>query len=1045
LEDRQPTVNRYRHRVLSVQLLGDITVERDGVPVVLSGPQRRLLTFLALHPGPHDRDALAARFWPDTPTPRASLRTAVWALRQSLGTDALVATRASVALGNVTRDIDDPDRDGEPWPALDDDWAEAARVAHHEHRIARFDAQIAAADDPVVATALATRRCALTPLDEPAHRALIERLAAAGDRAGALLVGRELAARLRDELGVELAPATRALLASLRVPGPSGAVSAARARPFYGRSRELVALTDAWAAARDGRGGRVVLVTGEAGIGKTRLITELARRAQDGGAHVAVGAGVDIGGEAPLAVWQELARALVGLVPRPPETAGWPAELGRLAPDLARALGASAPAPVVTAPELERLRLFDAVLRLVEWAARRPVLLVAEDTHRADRASLALCAHIGRRIAGLPVLFVLTRRDRPTKPEADALLVDLASRGLDVTEIELSPLQPREVVEVARSVAALPDAVLDQVVTVADGNPLLAVESARALAAGHTAPPASLRALVRAALGAIPRPARHLAEAVAAAGRALSAAEIAALPAAAEAERHVLDTGLIGRNRGGLGYRHALLAEAARADLDDPHSTHLAVALAVEAATPPAVAGDRAAEVARHLQRAGRDDLAANRWQRAARHARSLGALPEAAAFWGEVTRADPEDAQAWLELAETYAWLGRTADFEDSWAAALARLAPADQPAAWCRRGLWFKTVACNPPASLAAYRQAHELLPPGAPIALRLRVQLGLVWNEASAGDAVRAEALLAETVVLIAEADVPIDAEVDVELEIARLIVAMRLGRFTECEAAGTRAGAAADRFRRPDLGYVVWTMTACALTCAGDLIGALRCADRGVTATRGIPVAALPCLAARAHLLSRIGRHDEAATTAAELTATAERLDSPAMLAVARYDAGLVALAAGRPRDAADLIGRALAEDAAVSRPAARLALAEALAVAGDPDGGAAQVRAAALEPVAQADQPWALVPRMARVQGIVARANGDLDRARRHFVEAAETWRRLGGRNQNAGDEYMAALVDLGRPPVVGLVDPGRELRRTLAELADLEAACPGSR
>src|SRR4051812_4893767 len=67
LEDRQPTVNRYRHRVLSVQLLGDITVERDGVPVVLSGPQRRLLTFLALHPGPHDRDALAARFWPDTP------------------------------------------------------------------------------------------------------------------------------------------------------------------------------------------------------------------------------------------------------------------------------------------------------------------------------------------------------------------------------------------------------------------------------------------------------------------------------------------------------------------------------------------------------------------------------------------------------------------------------------------------------------------------------------------------------------------------------------------------------------------------------------------------------------------------------------------------------------------------------------------------------------------------------------------------------------------------------------------------------------------
>ena len=108
--------------------------------------------------------------------------------------------------------------------------------------------------------------------------------------------------------------------------------------------------------------------------------------------------------------------ALVGLVSPPPEPAEWPAELGRLAPDLAGALAVGTPRPVVT-PELERLRLFDAVLRLVEWAAAgRPVLLVAEDVHRADRASLALCAHIGRRLAALPVLFVLTRRDRPSRP-----------------------------------------------------------------------------------------------------------------------------------------------------------------------------------------------------------------------------------------------------------------------------------------------------------------------------------------------------------------------------------------------------------------------------------------------------------------------------------------------------------------------------------------------------------------------------------------------------------------------------------------------------
>ena len=99
----------------------------------------------------------------------------------------------------------------------------------------------------------------------------------------------------------------------------------------------------------------------------------------------------------------------------------------------------------MSSPELERLRVFDAVLRLVEWAAAgRPVLLVAEDVHRADPASMQLCAHIGRRLAGRPVLFVLTRRDRPGRPTADALVADLAGRGVEVTDLELGPLSAAE-------------------------------------------------------------------------------------------------------------------------------------------------------------------------------------------------------------------------------------------------------------------------------------------------------------------------------------------------------------------------------------------------------------------------------------------------------------------------------------------------------------------------------------------------------------------------------------------------------------------------
>ena len=94
-----PLRSPYRGPVLRVRLLGDIAAERDGEPVPLSGPHRRLLAFLALHPGPHERDALAARIWPDLPTARANLRTAVWVLRRSLGVDAVDATRTSVALG----------------------------------------------------------------------------------------------------------------------------------------------------------------------------------------------------------------------------------------------------------------------------------------------------------------------------------------------------------------------------------------------------------------------------------------------------------------------------------------------------------------------------------------------------------------------------------------------------------------------------------------------------------------------------------------------------------------------------------------------------------------------------------------------------------------------------------------------------------------------------------------------------------------------------------------------------------------------------------
>jgi DNA-binding SARP family transcriptional activator/tetratricopeptide (TPR) repeat protein len=1042
--------------VLQVRLLGGVAAEREGEQLSLPPPVGRLLALLALRTGVHDRETVAAALWPGAagPAARANLRTAVWALRKAVGDDALITSRTAVGLRPeaITVDLADGLRRaaagdaaaaaalcrGELLPGYAEDWADTARRRQRAELAETLAAGSAAAErdgDAAGAARWSRLRCELDPLNEAAHADLVRQLSAAGDRAGALMVGREVTDRLRAELGVRPGPSLRAALAEARGPGFTGAVpvpGSATTRPLFGRAGELRALMAAWTAARAGH-GRVVLITGEAGIGKTRLVAELARRAENAGARTAIGAGVDVGGAAPLATWQELVPQLARGVPVPPEHAEWPAELGRLAPDIAARLGRDQPPTPVSSPELERLRVFDAVLRLVEWAAAgRPVLLVAEDVHRADPASMQLCAHIGRRLAARPVLFVLTRRDKPDRPAADALLADLAGRGVEVSELELGPLAAVELAAVARSVADLTDRAVDQVIRAADGNPLLAVESARALAAGRAASPPNLRAAVRAATGALARPARDLTEMLAVAGRELSAAELAALPLADRdaAEAAVLDTGLVIRARGGLRFRHALLAEAVRADLGEQGRRYEQLALAIEAAARSAE--QVAAEVAGHLHRAGRDDLAGPRWQRAARHARSLGAMPEAAGFWAEAVRCDGEAADLRLELAEALGWLGQDTDFEREWQAALELLPEERQSVAWSRRGQVLRTVVCNPRASLAAYQRAAELLPADAPPPLRVDILLGAAWCESAAGDPARTATLLDQVTSLVTDPDDTIVAE----MANAELMSVIRLSRFTECEAVAERGAAAALRAGRPVVAYGVWIQTTCALSGSGDLAGALRAADAAVAVTRGMTVIELPCLAARAFVLSRLGRHAEALSLARDQLAMAERMDSAAIAARARHDAGLISLAAGRHLQAEQFLEQALAEGAEVSRPATRLARAEALARSGRPDEATAEVRRAALEPVRSSDQPWALVPRMTRVQGLIALARGDRAGARRRLTEAAEGWRRHLG--QDAGADFVASFVDLGRPPIVGLVEPEWELRRLTAELAALD-------
>ena len=580
------------------------------------------------------------------------------------------------------------------------------------------------------------------------------------------------------------------------------------------------------------------------------------------------------------------------------------------------------------------------------------------------------------------------------------------------------------------------------------------MESARAAAAGRldgAAPPSSLRALVRAALGGLPEDARALAEAVAAAGRGLSAAEVAALPGqpTGRTPNGACSTpGSLHRAR----RRPALPARAARRGRPRRPARpggHAPGGRARGRGGRRAGAA-RAAEVAHHLRQAGRDDLAAPRWRQAARHARALGALPEATAFWAEAVRCDPDDGATRLELAEVHAWSGRTEEFEHEWAAALAARTPADAAAAWRRRGLLLKTVVCNPAASLAAYRRAAELLAPDAPAALRAQVLVGLAWNEGADGRPGPRTPLLAEVRELVAPSGRAGGASADelvAETESARLITLIRLGRFAECEAVAEAAGAAADRLRRPDLAYVIWIQTTCALTCAGDHEGALRTAERGIAATRDV-AGASPCPASPRGRTCwpGCGRHGEAAEVVAELLATAGRLDSPPLLAVARHDAGLVALAAGR--------------HARGGGPAARRARRRRRGQpAGRPAGGG---RGAGVRGGPRTrPPPSSAAPRWSPSGPPTSRGRSCRGwRACRAWWRGPEaTTPRPGGgspRRRRAGDAAGAGWrgaprstwrrwsTSAGRP-IVGLVEPDRELARVVAELAELEVGCRDTR
>lgn len=1061
--------------MLRIRLLGTASLEHDGVALTppAGRPARALLGWLALHPGPHPRGDLAARLWPDVldTSARASLRSAAWALRGALGpaadvleggrdqigvradavwVDVLEVERA-VAAGHPEEAVALAER-GELLPGLDDDWVLVARDAHRDRVSAALGALSDAAHDQgdaVTAVAWARRLTAHDPLGEEAHRRLVRALADAGDRPAALEAHRRFCDRLRRELGVAPSAATRELADGLRagdapaVPSPSVA-----SRPgLAGRELELAHLRAAWGHAAAGA-GRVAMLEGEAGIGKTRLAREVLEEARAAGARVASAAPPEVG-DAPLAVWAELLHDLCADVGPAPGAASWVGDLATLSPSVAHCLAAGAPpsSPGSHDPQLVRSRLLDAIAETVAWACvDRPVALLLDDMHLADPASVEALARVARRLPRLSLLIVVTRRELPRRPEIDAVMYALASRHGAGDTVTLAPLGPAAVADIARAAGVKdPDAV-ERVVAAADGNALLATASARALARGEQEPPATLRGAVRADAAHLGPEARRLAELLAIAGRDLTAPEIDALDLADRdaALRAGVEAGLLRGAEGRVGYRHTLLRDAVAHDLpaDRRAALHEQLATCLARVDQQGPAPARSAEIAHHLRAAGRDADAVGELRNAAAQARALGAMPETLAFLAEAVQLAPSRPALRLEYAAALAWLGREEAAREQFDRALRDVPPGDavaRAAAWVARGNWYRSSLCTPHDALPAFRQALgeiEIARNDVPVEIRIQALAGAAWAEALIGDVERVDALIDEIRrVAGPRCD---DDEVVHEIGHARSTVLIRRGRFVESYAPAEEAADAALRAGRLDMAFGALGNAACAAACAGDLERALRFADRIERAARdGAPPTHVEVLATRAILLARMGRHDEARREIAREEEVVGELGDPVLQATAAFDHGIVALAAGEDAAAADLFDRALRGGAKCSRASARLARAEALTRLERCDEAEAELRATALEPVGPADQPDTLVPRMARLQGLIAAHRGDRDLAVRRLRESVEGWRRVAG--DRDGERYAALLMDVGRLPLGGMVMPAEELARAEHDLEVLDA------
>ena len=689
---------------IHIHLLGIPQIARNDVQTIQLRRRPRLLIFyLAAHAEALSRERFLALFWPehDPDAARQLLRTALYQIKVACG-DIIVSDNQQIALrpdiwvdtrtlstlspGHPDLDvfINAPPRDFLADIQVGDSVAferwvfgERSRWQHRLADICYQQAQFHFNNKNIASATMAiTVAIGYEPLREDIVQFAMQLAYQRADRAGAIGYYEALQKSLDDQLGVPPMPSTTALYHEIVTDKYQAIVPKepiiAPHQPFVGRQAELIALHGLpW-------NGRVVVIRGDAGIGKTRLASEYLRRSNALIIHATAFEGEQ---HLPYHVLTTAIRALLqtpallSLRQNAILAPVWQRELRRLWPELP---GGD---PDAFAPDNGETRLPEALALLIQHLGKqRRVAVFVDDAQWLDDASARIMAEFVRRGLELQWQLIITVRGGDTAHSLQPMLSH-AQRQQLLTTIPLQPLSNHETQELAHQ---LQPHVTSNVIQRAEGNPFMLVELLRHSDMTITEVPTAIRNLIATRINALSPRARKFIDAAAICGREFRVAQTQAMADFTTAETldaldELTQQGIIRMVTPQHGrFDHVLtlesiIAHAGPARIADLHLRE-AVYLAQQIPPPHA-------QIAQHYTIAGLPELATPHALTAARHAQQLGAWAEADYYMRMAIAATPNDAQAllWLELGETLIWAGEAAAAMDAFQQAIHNDASGD------------------------------------------------------------------------------------------------------------------------------------------------------------------------------------------------------------------------------------------------------------------------------------------------------------------------------------------------------------------------------